>query len=385
MTDDDLLETFDRLAGEVRHPALTLDLFTSEPLNADDADDGVEDEPDDETISMAIDPEALQAARRRRGGLMFAANLVFDHILDDLVMSDADRERLGAERFADEHLPSRLRHRYDTSFLRKLLATAAKVAQDLAGDELTHPACTAEELVLWAILQEWEMLLDLTDLGQSWTALSEYLFEDLDFEYLFDAEMDGVEDDPLAHKTSSMEVRPLADWFTPFNVGSRVHPYAVELNRRDRPDLFDLTRIDVDGHHLTRAVALTEMPETVIKLDPISDLVASSRRDARTQQKQGGWVPDENDPVHSFAAIAGCPATGGILIHQTGPDGEITEVPVLSFIPQPAHPTTGGCWAEVMYFSGRTELPLSAVVSFTPDPTVRERWNTAFTPPPHGS
>jgi hypothetical protein len=73
------------------------------------------------------------------------------------------------------------------------------------------------------------------------------------------------------------------------------------------------------------------------------------------------------------------------LIHQTGPDGEITQVPVLSFIPLPAHPSTGACWAEVMYFSGRTELPLSAVVSFTPDPTVRERWNAAFTPPPLGS
>jgi hypothetical protein len=38
-----------------------------------------------------------------------------------------------------------------------------------------------------------------------------------------------------------------------------------------------------------------------------------------------------------------------------------------------------------MYFSGRTELPLAAVVSFTADPTVRERWNAAFTPLPRGS
>jgi hypothetical protein len=60
---------------------------------------------------------------------------------------------------------------------------------------------------------------------------------------------------------------------------------------------------------------------------------------------------------------------------------DITQVPVLSFIPQPTHPSTGDCWAEVMYFSGRTELPLAAVISFTPDPTVRERWNTAIAPP----
>jgi hypothetical protein len=60
MPGEELLETFDRLADLVRHPALTFDLFTTEPL--DDSDDGVEDEPDDETIRMALDPEALQAA-----------------------------------------------------------------------------------------------------------------------------------------------------------------------------------------------------------------------------------------------------------------------------------------------------------------------------------
>jgi hypothetical protein len=174
------LKPFDRLADEVRHPALTLDLFTTEPL--EDSDEPA-DEPDDAVIGQALAPAALQTARRRRGALMFGANLVFDRILDDLVVSDAESERLGVERFADEHLPSQLRHRYDASFLRKLLATAAKVAQDLASDEYTYPACTAEELVLWAILQEWQVLLDLTALGRSWTTLSEYLFEDLDFEY----------------------------------------------------------------------------------------------------------------------------------------------------------------------------------------------------------
>lgn len=109
------------------------------------------------------------------------------------------------------------------------------------------------------------------------------------------------------------------------------------------------------------------------------------RRDTRTHRGKGEWVPDANDPARSSAEIAGRPATSGILIHQTGPDGKITQVPVLSFIPQPAHPNTGACWAEVMYFSGRTELPLAAVLSFTPDPTVREHWNTTFAPPPHGS
>jgi hypothetical protein len=261
---------------------------------------------------------------------VFAANLVFDGIVDDLVVSEVDRERLGVDRLVDEHLPAR--HRYDAAFLRKLLATAAKVAQDLAGEEFTYPACTGEELVLCAILREWQVLLDLTDLGPACKAPSEYLFEDLDFEYLFDAQMDGVEDDPLAHKTSNIDVRPPAHWFAPFHAGSRVHPYALERHEPDLPDLFDLTQSADHGHHLTHPVALTEMPEAVDGRDPVSELVAAARRDARTHRAQGAWVPDENDPVRSFAEIAAGPTTSGILIHQTGPDGEIAQVLVLSFI-----------------------------------------------------
>jgi hypothetical protein len=379
MPGQDLLETFDRLTGQVRHPALTLDLFTNEPL--DDSDDPVHDEPDEEEIRAALEPDALAAAQRRRGALMFAANLVFDHILDDLVVADAERERLALPRYVEEHLPSRMRRHYDAPLLRKLLATSAKVAQDLAGDEHTYPACTAEELVLRMVLQQWQMLLELTDLGPSWTDLSEYLFEDLDFEYLFEPDMDGIEDDPIAHKTSGIEVHALSEWFAPFNTDSRVHPYALDLTERGEPVLYDLTGRAEDSEHFTRTLALTEMPNTVTGLEPVSDLVAAARQDARTHRAPDQWVPDERDPARSFAETATRPITSGILIHQTGPDGDITQVPVLSFIPQPTHPSTGACWEEVIYFSGRTELPLAAVISFTPDPTVRERWNTAFAPP----
>jgi hypothetical protein len=51
MTDDDLFATFERLADEARHPTLTLDLFTTEPV--DDSDRPV-DEPDDAVIRPAL-------------------------------------------------------------------------------------------------------------------------------------------------------------------------------------------------------------------------------------------------------------------------------------------------------------------------------------------
>jgi hypothetical protein len=381
---DDLLEAFDRLADVVRHPVLTLDLFTrdhryddsDEPLD----DERFEDEPDDEAIAATLDPEELRAARRRRGALMFAANLVFDRIVDDLVSSDEQRRRLGEERFVEEYLPAQYRQRYDAPFVRKLLATAAKVSQDLATADYSFPGCTAEELVLSMIVQQWEVLLDLTGLGQSWTDLSEYLFEDTDFEYLFEPEMDGVENDPLVHKTSGIEVNPIGDWFVPFNADSRVHPYAVDMTDRE-PTLFDLTHIDANGEHvLAHPGAVSEMPSVVDGLDPVSDLVAVARRDSRAHRDADEWIPDEADPARSFAELAARPITSGVLTLQAGPDEVITEVPVLWFTPHPAHPATGTAWAEVAYFHGRTELPLSAVVSFRPDPSVRERWEAVFKP-----
>jgi hypothetical protein len=382
--DDEWLARFEQLADVVRHPVLTLDLFTRHHRHdaSDESfdDEPFEDDPDDEAIAAALDPDELRAARRRRGALMFAANVVFDRILDDLVISDEQRKRLGEERFVDEYLPTQYRQRYDAPFLRKLLATAAKVSQDLATADYSYPGCTAEELVLSMIVQQWQVLLDLTELGQSWTDLSEYLFEDTDFEYLFEPEMDGVENDPLVHKTSGIEVNPIGDWFVPFNADSRVHPYAIDMAERE-PTLFDLTHIDANGDHvLTRPIARSEMPSVVEGLDPVSDLVAVARRDSRTHRDADEWIPDEIDAARSFAQLASRPIKSGVLTLQAGPEAVITEVPVLSFTPHPAHPATGTAWAEVLYFHGRTELPLAAVVSFRPDPGVRERWEAVFKP-----
>jgi hypothetical protein len=42
--------------------------------------------------------------------------------------------------------------------------------------------------------------------------------------------------------------------------------------------------------------------------------------------------------------------------------------------PSDARPVTGDAWAEVVYPSDRTGLPIAAIVAFTPDPGVRQRW-----------
>jgi hypothetical protein len=376
----DLLTTFEELAGEVRHPVLTLDLFADVRVDAESAHNEEADLADEEVIRILY-PDDLRRARQRRGALLFAANLLFGRLTDDLIVLGGGTLPITEESVVDEYFPGRFRQSYDLDFHRKLLATAAKVALNLATDAYTYPACTAEELTLYAVIREWQAVLELTDLVDGWTDdLTEYLLEDLDFEYLFDHEMDGIEDDPLAHKTSGMEVRSIADWFVPFNHDRIVHPYAVDLAPREF-DLYDLTIRD-GRYELTRTVPITSNPATVTGLEPISELVGLARA-AKRQERVAAelWIPDETTAAGSFARLLALGTGGGILTLQPGPDKEITDVPVLSFIPQVAHPSNGHAWAEVMYMSGRSELPLAAVVSFAADPSVKVRWQEIFRPP----
>lgn len=116
-------------------------------------------------------------------------------------------------------------------------------------------------------------------------------------------------------------------------------------------------------------------------LEPVSELVAAARRAAGTgHDRARRWVPDETWPEQTLEEIAPVSAGSGRLTLRAAPDAEITNVPVLEFSPHPAHPATGEAWAEVMYLSGRGELPLGAVVCFEPDPEVRQRWEAAFRP-----
>ena len=89
-------------------------------------------------------------------------------------------------------------------------------------------------------------------------------------------------------------------------------------------------------------------------------------------------MPDEQRPEQSLAAANAIAGLDGHVTHQTGPGLDVTAAAVLGFTPHGAHPATGQAWAEVVYLSGRTELPMAAVVAFTPDPSIGQRWQDVF-------
>lgn len=370
---EELFGEWERLCDLVRHPALHPALFLTE-LD----DEGAEVlEVDADAMWAGADARHRHMARVRRGALIAAANVVVDRLLRDLTLLEIGEPFDGVELFVEDHLPPRYRPRYDHRFHGKLVATAAKVSFELTNPHGDHPACTAEELVLYAVLREWQVLLDITDLGAGWAeALGQYLFEDLDFEYLFSDEMDGVEDDPLAGKTSGIEVRAFGDWFVPFNTDSLVHPYAIDLDTR-APEVYDLTQ-DGPGA-LADPARLPPAVPPITGFGPVSEQVALARADARRHPVARAWVPDEQQPEQSLAAAHSVAGLSGHLTHQPGPGLDLTSAAVLRFTPHGAHPATGQAWAEVVYLSGRTELPIAAVVTFTPDPSIRQRWQDVFT------
>ena len=56
------------------------------------------------------------------------------------------------------------------------------------------------------------------------TALDDLLFEDLDFEVLFDPSLDGIEDEPILGPPGVVPMG-FAHWFVPFRTEDRL-PYA---------------------------------------------------------------------------------------------------------------------------------------------------------------
>lgn len=98
-----------------------------------------------------------------------------------------------------------------------------------------HLGCVAEELALTLLLEQARGTLELFGLlyeGSS-AALDSFAhgaYEDMDFEWLYDDSKDGIDEDAAAE---ALGIAPMAlgSWFSPFNDGSYVHPYAVD----DRP------------------------------------------------------------------------------------------------------------------------------------------------------
>lgn len=373
-------------SGRVRHPALPLHVFV-EDLGSDD------DLLDEEGSVWIVPDRDREPAHGRRGALIAAADQIIDMCIDDLQYLDFETDGLPDPDEADDsfvysYFPRRHRHAYNERFFRNVLVCAVKVAQDLADPDGGLAACTAEEIVRNAVVERALALCEQAGVGAPALHPTEFLLEDVDFEYLYDADMDGVENDQALQVGLGIHVPAVEDWFAPFNDERVVHPYA-ETERVARYALHDLRRRldrDNDDPSILRSTALRDSADPLSGLAPISEVVALARR-TENRRDPDLWVADENDPEGSFSELV---RTSTLSEHGSGwiswepheAADTIRTDRVITFSPHRHFPVgRDEPWAEAAIGIGRiVAIPLSAIVSYRPDPDVYRRWNEAFAP-----
>jgi hypothetical protein len=369
-------------AGKVRHAALVLGNFTTEvaAVSGDEDDDELTDDPD---ADHSVPEEEREPARLRRAALLVAALDIVDWCIDDLQASAFGLNGLpdpeNAEgSFVYEWFPERHRGAYDEVFFRKVMVTAVKVAADLADPDGGPACCTAEEIVRHAAGAISGKPCEQAGLGRPWLDPDEMLLEDVDFEFLYDDDMDGLEADLGAQAALGVDLSPVQDWFSPFNSDRSVHPYAE--TPPTAPEVHDLRRRFREGDS-SGDVLVTEVVDAAAPLASFaagSEVVALARQ-AAADVGGGRWVADDSDRERSFAALARAASGGGSGWLEWEPyqgADTIRAQPVIFLAPHRHFPVGDDePWVDAAIGAGHMlAIPLRFVVSYRPDPRARQLW-----------
>jgi len=166
--------------------------------------------------------------------LRTAVVLLLDHALQDAAsLSDVPPGEalfLSEDAWLMEHLPRQYRARYDRLFVQRFLACLMTVAYKFAQAPWQPLAYVAEELAACAFIEDARTQLDIEGHPESDDAFAELednIFEDMDFELLFEGENEGIEETAVA-QDMGMAHLAFTDWFKPFRDDTVVHPFAAE-------------------------------------------------------------------------------------------------------------------------------------------------------------
>jgi hypothetical protein len=137
-----------------------------------------------------------------------------------------------AESAIGRYLPPRYEHYYDGRFARDWLATITVVGWKLGQPGRVELSCVAEELALWALVQQAEVQLEIAgeqSAADAWGDFRDLAFEDEDFLWLYDPEMDGIEESEWAREHAVVNLK-FADWFKPFDERTHGAPHPFNLD-----------------------------------------------------------------------------------------------------------------------------------------------------------
>ncbi|MGW9043449.1 hypothetical protein ACWGQL_12950 [Streptomyces lydicus] len=193
-------------------------------------DDGTEHE--DADYDFAISPED---ARLAAGALVYSTDILVDELFEDvqvLAEEGATVAECKGHLWHLEDLPERYALQYDVLFARRFLVTVIAMTTRFTGGSFQQLGCVAEELALKFLLDSATVSLDTfglldDDVKAALDAFAENVYEDADFEWLYDDSMDGIDESP-AGEALGIAPMSIGSWFTPFNEGRFVHPYSAD-------------------------------------------------------------------------------------------------------------------------------------------------------------
>ena len=182
--------------------------------------------------------EAIRHATRLAGCMVVAAEHVTDGLFADIATLRTAHERGEPVDMDDLQvislLPRRFAARYDALFAQKFLVALTDMTTRITAG-WTELACVAQELAVRVWLDHVDLAADAAGvaLEHGWRGqVEEYLFEDVDHEYLYHPAMDGFETDEDFAGPPGMAPMRFEDWFVPFNDDRYLPVYAL-----DRPSI----------------------------------------------------------------------------------------------------------------------------------------------------
>lgn len=177
------------------------------------------------------------------GALIFATTIVVDELFQDIKTLAADNGTVadseGVFLVLDE-LPSRFAHHYNGRFARQFLIATVMVTGRLSAEEWASPASVGEALALHLVVGRARDLLEQYDvfddqaLRHLYDEFEEAAFDDLDHEWLYQAELDGFEDDADFKAQFGPTDMRVGSWFHQIPNGpGYVHSFSVNIDARE--------------------------------------------------------------------------------------------------------------------------------------------------------
>lgn len=163
-------------------------------------------------------PEGVLTADQRRA-LLTACVTMVDEELELLL--DGDHEHGAIFAF----LPPIAQGEHEHLTYKQLLVALVTVGQKLTETDAPELSCVAEEMALSLLVLGAESHLELWGVDHpGFAGYYDSVYQDTDFEMLWDRSLDGIEDSELGRELGVGHLHP-RDWGKPFSNTSPPHPF----------------------------------------------------------------------------------------------------------------------------------------------------------------